>query len=152
PRAAFASHSDYAEVCGLIVRHVSRFERFDPGTCAYVALGSNLGNSRRNIEDAIIRLGEISESLFVSSLWRTAPVSCPRESPECTKAVVGLRPRPGETPESLLKKLQALEKEFGRTPKKVLNEPRPIDLDLIAFGQERRDSAELKLPHPCAHQ
>ena len=66
-------------------------------------------------------------------------------------AVVGLAPRKGETPETLLKKLRELEKEFGRTAKKILNEPRPLDLDLIAFGSETRDTAELVLPHPRAH-
>jgi 2-amino-4-hydroxy-6-hydroxymethyldihydropteridine diphosphokinase len=44
-----------------------------------------------------------------------------------------------------------LEKEFGRAPKTVLNEPRPLDLDLIAFGNELRNSPELILPHPRAH-
>jgi len=47
--------------------------------------------------------------------------------------------------------MQDLEKVFGRTPKKVLNEPRPLDLDLIAFGQETRNSPDLVLPHPRAH-
>ena len=61
-------------------------------------------------------------------------------------------PRARETPESLLAKLQALEKEFGRKPKKVLNEPRPLDLDLIAFGNQTRAAKELTLPHPRAHQ
>ena len=66
-------------------------------------------------------------------------------------AAVALTLRPGETPESLLAKLQALEKEFGRRPKVVLNEPRPLDLDLIAFGGEVRNTPELILPHPRAH-
>ena len=66
-------------------------------------------------------------------------------------AVVELAPFPGETPETLLLKLQALEKEFGRQLKKVVNEPRPLDLDLIAFGSEVRSTAELTLPHPRAH-
>jgi 2-amino-4-hydroxy-6-hydroxymethyldihydropteridine diphosphokinase len=66
-------------------------------------------------------------------------------------AVVGLAPQKNETPESLLQKLHALEKEFGRTPKMVLNEPRALDLDLIAFGTETRNSPELILPHPRAH-
>ena len=57
-----------------------------------------------------------------------------------------------ETPESLLAKLQRLEQEFGRRPKRVLNEPRPLDLDLIAFGRETRVSKELTLPHPRAHE
>ncbi len=48
--------------------------------------------------------------------------------------------------------MQELEKVFGRTPKKALNEPRPLDLDLIAFGNETRHSPELTLPHPRAHR
>ena len=67
-------------------------------------------------------------------------------------AVVGLAPRPPITPESLLAGLQALEKEFGRQPKQIINEPRPLDLDLIAFGNERRAASELTLPHPRAHE
>jgi 2-amino-4-hydroxy-6-hydroxymethyldihydropteridine diphosphokinase len=45
-----------------------------------------------------------------------------------------------------------MEKAFGRKPKQVLNEPRPLDLDLIAFGAERRNTPELTLPHPRAHR
>jgi len=67
-------------------------------------------------------------------------------------AVIGLAAQAGETPESLLAKLQALEKEFGRGRKKTLNEPRPLDLDLIAFGKEKRASKELVLPHPRVHK
>jgi len=66
-------------------------------------------------------------------------------------AVIRLAPRVGETPESLFQKLRALEKDFGRPPKKVLNEPRSLDLDLIAFGTETRHTPELVLPHPRAH-
>lgn len=85
-----------------------------------------------------------------SSLWRSAPVDCPPGSPWFVNAVVLLKPYPGETPESLLEKLQALECEFGRRPKQVLNEARPLDLDLIAFGAEQRSSERLTLPHPRA--
>jgi 2-amino-4-hydroxy-6-hydroxymethyldihydropteridine diphosphokinase len=62
-----------------------------------------------------------------------------------------LTPSNDETPESLLAKLQSLERDFGRRPKRMLNEPRPLDLDLIAFGFEVRNSPELTLPHPRAH-
>jgi 2-amino-4-hydroxy-6-hydroxymethyldihydropteridine diphosphokinase len=51
----------------------------------------------------------------------------------------------------LLTHLQFLEKEIGRQPKKVLNEPRVIDLDLIAFGQQIISTPDLILPHPRAH-
>ena len=120
---------------------------------SYVALGSNLGDSWQIILDATRRLqGFSDEPILRSSLWRTAPLDCPPGSPKFLNAVVGLVPRKEETPESLLKKLRELEKEFGRQPKKVLNEPRPLDLDLIAFGNQVRNSPELILPHPRAHQ
>ena len=123
------------------------------GKLAVVALGSNLGDARQNILRGIRRLEELSDRpLLKSSLWQTAPVDCPPGSPVFVNAVVALTPRPGETPELLLTKLQALEKEFGRRPKEVLNEPRPLDLDLIAFGDETRTTPQLTLPHPRAHQ
>ena len=120
---------------------------------AFVALGSNLGDARRNVLAAMDRLQELSdEPLLRSALQETAPVDCPPGSPKFINAVIGLVPRPGETPESLLSKLQKLEQEFGRKPKQVLNEPRPLDLDLIAFGGESRNMPQLTLPHPRAAQ
>jgi 2-amino-4-hydroxy-6-hydroxymethyldihydropteridine diphosphokinase len=121
-------------------------------TKAIIALGSNLGDSRQIISKAMERLEGFSEdTILKSSLWQTSPVDCPPGSPVYVNAVAGLVPRAGETPESLLAKLQSLEKEFGRQAKKILNEPRPLDLDLIAFGSETRDTPELVLPHPRAH-
>ena len=119
---------------------------------ALVAFGSNLGNSREIILAAMTHLQNFSAApILKSSLWETTPVDCPPGSPKFLNAVVGFIPQKGETPESLLKKLQDLEKSFGRTPKKVLNEARPLDLDLIAFGNETRNSPDLILPHPRAH-
>jgi 2-amino-4-hydroxy-6-hydroxymethyldihydropteridine diphosphokinase len=98
------------------------------------------------------RLQELSDHpLTKSSLLETVPVDCPPGSPNFVNAVVSLVPLAGETPESLLGKLRGLEKEFGRKPKIILNEPRALDLDLIAFGNEIRATPELTLPHPRAH-
>jgi 2-amino-4-hydroxy-6-hydroxymethyldihydropteridine diphosphokinase len=120
---------------------------------AIVAIGSNLGDSRKTVQAAIDRLAELSRTPpFVSSLWRTTPVDCPPGSPSFINAAVALAFQEGETPESLLAKLQQLETEFGRRPKKVLNEARPLDLDLITFGCERRSSDKLTLPHPRAYE
>lgn len=119
---------------------------------AYVALGSNLGDSKRVFAEAMARLEQLAGGpVLKSSLRRTAPVDCPPGSPDFLNAVIGFAPLPDETPETLLAKLQALEKEFGRQPKKVLNEARPLDLDLIAFGSETRATDWLTLPHPRAH-
>ncbi len=125
----------------------SEFQRL-----AVVALGSNLGDSRRIVLDANARLQIFSdEPILKSSLWQTSPVDCPPDSPKFQNAVVGFIPQYGETPESLLKKLRELEQVFGRSPKKILNEPRALDLDLIVFGAETRNTPELTLPHPRAH-
>ena len=119
---------------------------------AFIALGSNLGDSRQIILQAFERLQELSAGpIHKSSLWQTTPVDCPPGSPRFVNAVAGLVPLPGESPESLLKKLRELEKEFGRQPKSIVNEPRPLDLDLISFGNETRNTLELILPHPRAH-
>jgi 2-amino-4-hydroxy-6-hydroxymethyldihydropteridine diphosphokinase len=119
---------------------------------AYIALGSNLGESRRIVAAAMDRLQTFSsQTLLRSSLWNSDPVDCPPGSPPFVNAVAGLAPNPGESPETLLLRLQELEREFGRGPKKVLNEARPLDLDLIAFGDARRATPLLTLPHPRAH-
>jgi 2-amino-4-hydroxy-6-hydroxymethyldihydropteridine diphosphokinase len=121
-------------------------------TLGFVALGSNLGDSQKMILVAMARLQEFSvQPILKSSLWQTSPVNCPPGSPKFINAVTSFVPQKNETPESLLKKLRELEMEFGRALKTVLNEPRLLDLDLIVFGSETRDTPELILPHPRAH-
>lgn len=120
---------------------------------AFIALGYNLGDSLKILHEAMTRLEQFSNApAWRSSLWQTSPVACPPGSPKFLNAVVGFIPQPDETPETLLAKLRALEMEFGRQTKKVLHEPRQLDLDLIAFGTEVRSSASLTLPHPRVHK
>jgi 2-amino-4-hydroxy-6-hydroxymethyldihydropteridine diphosphokinase len=119
---------------------------------AFVALGSNLGDSRENVLRAIGLLQSLSDlPLRRSSLWETTPVDCPSGSGRFINAMAGLVPRASETPRSLLARLLSLEKQLGRPPKKNLNEPRVIDLDLIAFGSQTIATPDLALPHPRAH-
>lgn len=119
---------------------------------AFIALGSNQGNSPALVLRAMERLQALSNHpLRRSSLWRSSPVDCPPGSPDFVNAAVALVPRAGETPETLLLKLQFIEAQFGRVRGPVQNSPRPLDLDLIAFGAETRRSGDLTLPHPRAH-
>ena len=118
----------------------------------FVALGANLGDSKRTIIEAARELEKFSdEPLLRSSLWETSPVDCPPGTPPFVNAVVGFLPRRGETPETLLARLQSMEKAFGRKPKKIVNESRVLDLDLIAFGAQTRATNDLTVPHPRAH-
>lgn len=118
---------------------------------AIIALGSNLGDSALLLREAREALAGLAGAPpRSSSLWRTEPVDCPPGSPAFLNAVVLLLPRAGESPESLLDQLQVLEREFGRQPKRQLNEARPLDLDLIAWGGTTSATARLILPHPRA--
>jgi 2-amino-4-hydroxy-6-hydroxymethyldihydropteridine diphosphokinase len=120
---------------------------------AFIALGSNLGDSLSILQRAFAELEKLSAGpMLRSSIWRSTPVDCPPGSPSFLNAVAAILPLADETPETLLAKLQTFEREFGRTPKKVMNESRPIDLDLIAFPDEVRRRPTLILPHPRAHQ
>ena len=111
-----------------------------------IALGSNLGdrayNLRRAIDALPIRVVRISEFL------ETEPVDAP--PPMFLNAVVTGYTHLG--PHALLHELLALETRLGRRRRGTRNEPRVIDLDLIAYGATRVRTPELTLPHPRAHE
>ena|SRR5437588_4191700 len=120
---------------------------------AFIALGSNLGTSETSVRRAMDQLEQFSaKPLLRSSLWQTTPLDCPPDSPRFVNAVAGLTPRHEESPESLLKKLQEMEIEAGRPAKRAKNAPRPLDLDLLTFADEIRNTAQLVLPHSRAQQ
>lgn len=117
---------------------------------AYVALGSNLGNPARTIEDAIDALTSLRGSLLMgmSSLFRTAPVGL-KHQPDFINAVVALDTR--LSPRELLDELFAIEASFGRE-RSVRNAPRTLDLDLLLHGDHVLDEPALTLPHPRMHE
>ena len=118
-----------------------------------VGLGSNRGDSLALMQQALGRLARLAARGFrQSSLWRTSPVDCPPGSGDFLNAVAAFEPLPHLTPETLLRKLKALEREFGRDPSPVKNAPRELDLDLLTFAEERRDGPAFFLPHPRACQ
>lgn len=125
----------------------------DPKRLAVIAIGSNLGDPVQQVHLAMERLKKLSDGLMLrSSLWRSTPVDCPPGSPDFINAVVAITPSLSDAPDSLLARLQAMEARLGRKPKQMHNEARAIDLDLISFGDQTRNAAHLKLPHPRAHE
>jgi len=119
-----------------------------PQNYVVVALGSNLGDGKATLTSAMTRLAEFTDApMLKSSFWETVPVDCPPGSPMFVNAVTAFVPRLAETPESLLKKLQKLEREFGRKPKTQVNEARVLDLDIIVFQTELRKETKLSVPH-----
>ena len=137
---------------GRLMARVSNPMSNDSDELAFVALGSNLGDSADLVDRAMEKLQALSAGpLLRSSLWQSVPVDCPPGSPPFVNAVAGIAPRPGETPATLLARLQELESAFGRRRRKIPNEPRLLDLDLIAFGSRVIHEPGLELPHPRAH-
>src|SRR3954468_7268890 len=86
-----------------------------PFKIAVIALGSNVGDSQKNILQAMGTLLKISSGFVCrSSLWRSTPVDCPPGSPDFINAVVGISVKADETPETMLARLQKIEQELGR--------------------------------------
>lgn len=118
---------------------------------AYVGLGSNLAGPEHRVRAALAGLAHLADSTLVahSRLWRSPPLG-PVAQPDFVNAVAGLLTRL-EAP-ALLAALKALERELGREQPAVRWGPRLIDLDLLMLGDEVRDDAGLKLPHPGLHE
>ena len=112
---------------------------------AVVALGSNLGDREYNLRRAIRELP--MRVVRVSSIIETEPVDAP--PPKFLNAVAIGTTTLG--PHALLAALLALETRLGRRRRGVRNEPRVIDLDLIAYDALRMRTPALTLPHPRAH-
>lgn len=113
---------------------------------ALVAVGSNLGDRQAMLVGAVAALranGYISD-LVGSSIYETAPVGV-TDQPKFLNAVIGLKTT--LSPEALLRLLLDVEHQFGRERHERWG-PRTLDLDLLAYENETRDTAVLQLPHP----
>lgn len=116
-----------------------------------VGLGSNRGDCAVILARAMTCLeGFARGTLRRSSIWRTSPVDCPPGSADFLNAVVAFDGRHALTPEILLYRLKLLERRFGRQETPVRNAPRELDLDLLLFDDEQRNSDQFQLPHPRA--
>ena len=116
---------------------------------AVVALGSSLGRRRDNLRTAVRSLEPLLRVVRVSSVWESEPVDAPAGSPPFLNMVVAGWTT--ESPERLLEGMHAIEAAMGRR-RRVRNEPRVLDLDLILYGgfTLRRDGIEV--PHPRYRQ
>lgn len=116
---------------------------------AAIALGSNLGDRARRLDEAVRALGDTPglRVLAVSQAIETEPVGGPPGQPLYLNAVLVAASRLAARP--LLARLQELERRAGRDrAREGRNGARPLDLDLLVLGDERSDAPELALPHP----
>jgi len=112
-------------------------------TVVVVALGSNLGDRLGNLRAALGLLQEQGVAITArSSVWQTAPVPA-AQPPFLNAVVVGETSLPAL---ELLRALKAIEHKLGRRPERRWG-PRPADLDLLFYGDEKIELPDLKVPH-----
>lgn len=115
-------------------------------TAAYIALGGNLGDPRRQLLDAVDALARLPSTQLLrrSRLYRTLPWGMLEQPPFINAAALL---DTGLAPHDLLDALLAIEQRAGRV-RAERNGPRTLDLDLLHMEGVRLDDERLTLPHP----
>lgn len=115
---------------------------------AGVALGSNLGDRRNHLREALRALRSLGRLRAVSPLFETEPVGL-REQPPFLNAAALLET--GLEARALLQALLAIEARRGRV-RRAKDGPRTLDLDLLFYGEEVIRESGLEVPHPRMHE
>ncbi|MFV1984555.1 MAG: 2-amino-4-hydroxy-6-hydroxymethyldihydropteridine diphosphokinase, partial [Thiohalomonadales bacterium] len=112
----------------------------------YIGLGSNLGESRSHIRDAIEEIKSINNCDLIkkSSLYKTPPMG-PPDQPDYINAVIKIQSSVRAI--ELLDELHEIEQIHGRV-REVKWGPRSLDLDILIYGSLKFDTYKLKIPHP----
>ena len=116
-------------------------------TKVYLGLGSNMGNRQENLDWALDLLSQRLRPGKVSSVYETEPVgnvNQPYFLNITCEAYTTLEP------EHLLALAKGIETKLGRTGKSL--DPRPIDIDILFYGDRVIDTPELVIPHPRLHE
>jgi 2-amino-4-hydroxy-6-hydroxymethyldihydropteridine diphosphokinase len=112
----------------------------------FFSLGSNLGDKKKNLRDAVRAIQELEEINMksVSEIWKTAAWG-KTDQDDFLNAAISVDTT--LTPEALLEKIIAIEKNLGRTRTEHWG-PRIIDIDILFFGNEIIRKDHLHIPHP----
>ena len=108
----------------------------------YIGLGSNLGDSRQILAEAVQKLATLGQ-VKTSNLYQSPPMG-PQDQPNYLNAVVQLNTDLAAL--SLLDRLQAFEQDAGRVRLRHWGE-RTLDLDLLLYGNEQIHNERLTVPH-----
>lgn len=118
---------------------------------AYIALGTNLGNKRRNLILAGALLAERGGDVkAMSGFYETEPWGFESDNTFLNAALLLETPL---SPLDLLHLTQGIEKEMGRGSKSDGEyHDRVIDIDILLYGGEVIDVPGLAVPHPLMHK
>jgi 2-amino-4-hydroxy-6-hydroxymethyldihydropteridine diphosphokinase len=111
----------------------------------YLSLGSNIGDRADNLRRALHAVDRLEETALVrvSDAFETEPIGpAQRDFLNCAAAI-----DTGQDPEALLERLKGIERSLGRPPGDRWG-PRVIDIDIVLWGDEQRETDRLQVPHP----
>ncbi len=111
---------------------------------AYIGLGSNMGDKLGTCRRAIEMLGKAGRLVKVSSFYCTEPVGYANQE-DFVNAVAAIETL--LSPAALLARCHVIEDALGRS-RLVRWGPRTIDLDILFYGDQVINDAELTIPHP----
>ena len=124
----------------------------------YLSLGSNLGNRKQLLLDAIEKINKkVGNVVRQSSFYETKPWGFESENLFLNAAV---KVTTKLSPTDLLEVTQQIEREMGRKKKTTYNfrqqtpnySDRPIDIDILLYDDLHVDLPELKIPHPLMQE
>ncbi len=110
----------------------------------YLALGSNVGDSRQHIKQAAELLAAVLDGMEQAPVYASKATGY-ADQPDFLNTAVS-----GETslePAALLDRIKAVERQVGRTPT-FRHGPREIDIDIIMYGDTILETDKLAIPHP----
>jgi 2-amino-4-hydroxy-6-hydroxymethyldihydropteridine diphosphokinase len=115
------------------------------GHTVYLSLGSNLGDRRAQMEDALARL-ETERVRIVkrSSLYETEPVEV-TDQPWFLNCAVEAQTE--LAPRDLLDAIDRIEQQLGRE-RAIARGPRTIDIDVLLYDAITLHTPQLEIPHP----
>jgi len=116
-------------------------------TTAYVGIGSNVGDRVVFARRAVEELGQTPgvRVAKVSSIYETSPIGGP---PQRSFVNLVVRLETDLDARELLESTQAVETRLGREPSDIYRGPRVVDLDILAFGDDKISEPDLEIPHP----
>jgi 2-amino-4-hydroxy-6-hydroxymethyldihydropteridine diphosphokinase len=117
-------------------------------TMVYLSLGSNVGDRKARLLDALGRLSVLAPVAAVSSFYETEPVEV-TDQPWFLNAVVAIETE--QSPEQLMASVLQIEEAMGRQRVQKKG-PRSIDIDILHFGDQIVNSSDVTIPHPAMHE
>ena len=117
----------------------------------FLGLGSNLEPRKKTLQKALQKISTLGPIEKISSLYET-PALLPLKAPtDWNKPFLNmaLQMEFQKSPLLLLQQLKSIETTLGRSQESRQKwAPRPIDIDILLFGDQKVSLPELKIPHP----